>query len=171
MTSESRSTADVIRQETTIERTYEATPGEIWELWTTREGIEAWWGPEGFTVTVHELDLRPGGVLRYAMTATGPEQVRFMEQAGMPLTTETSITYTEVDAPRRLAYLNLADFVPGVAPYEVETALELHPEGARVRMTLTLEAMHDDEWTERALLGWESELGKLERLLAARARS
>ena len=32
-----------------IERTYEASIEDIWELWTTREGIESWWGPEGFS--------------------------------------------------------------------------------------------------------------------------
>jgi hypothetical protein len=29
-------------------------------------------------------------------------------------------------------------------------------------MTLTIDPMHDDEWTKRAVMGWESELGKLE---------
>ena len=24
-------------------------------------GPQSWWGPEGFTTTVHKLDLRPGG--------------------------------------------------------------------------------------------------------------
>ena len=70
----------------TIERTYRSSLEDMWELWTTKEGIESWWGPEGFTTTVHSLDLRAGGELRYAMTATGPEQVKFMKSAGMPLT-------------------------------------------------------------------------------------
>jgi hypothetical protein len=29
--------------------------------------------------------------------------------------------------------------------------------------------MHDETWTQRAVMGWEMELGKLGRLLAARA--
>ena len=44
----------------TLERTYPASPEEIWRLWTTKDGIEAWWPPEGFTADVHELDLRLG---------------------------------------------------------------------------------------------------------------
>jgi uncharacterized protein YndB with AHSA1/START domain len=28
-----------------IERTYRATVQELWELWTTKEGFESWWGP------------------------------------------------------------------------------------------------------------------------------
>ena len=50
-----------------IERTYLASMEDIWELWTTKEGIESWWGPDGFSVKVHELDLRVGGEMRYAI--------------------------------------------------------------------------------------------------------
>jgi hypothetical protein len=35
-------------------------------------------------------------------------------------------------------------------------------------MVLTLDAMHDETWTQRAVMGWESELGKLARLLETR---
>ena len=34
-------------------------------------------------------------------------------------------------------------------------------------MVLTIDAMHDDTWTQRAVMGWESELGRLERVLVA----
>ena len=33
----------------TMERTFAAPMEDVWELWTTKEGIESWWGPEGFT--------------------------------------------------------------------------------------------------------------------------
>ena len=55
-----------------IERRYEASIEDVWELWTTSEGIESWWGPEGFSVKVHELDLKAGGQMVYAMTAVDP---------------------------------------------------------------------------------------------------
>lgn len=42
--------------------------------------------------------------------------------------------------------------------------LQAAPHG--VKMVLTLDAMHDEQWTQRAVMGWESELGKLERVLA-----
>ena len=101
----------------TMERTYRASLDDVWALWTTPEGIESWWGPEGFSVKVHSLDLRPGGALHYAMTAVGPDQVAFMKNAGMPLTTEVRLAYSEVEPKRRLGYTHLADFIPGVAPY------------------------------------------------------
>jgi uncharacterized protein YndB with AHSA1/START domain len=62
-----------------IERTYAASIEEVWELWTTKSGIESWWGPDGFSVKVHELDLRTGGEMRYAMTAIDPAQVPIHE--------------------------------------------------------------------------------------------
>ena len=72
---------------------------------------------------------------------------------------------SEIAALRRLAYMHLADFIPGVAPYDVATRVELHPTAEGVRMLLTFDAMHDDEWTQRAVMGWESELGKLAKAL------
>ena len=35
-------------QKIVIERAYDASIKDVWALWTTREGIESWWGPEGF---------------------------------------------------------------------------------------------------------------------------
>ena len=37
-----------------------------------------------------------------------------------------------------------------------------------VRMVLTFDAMHDEHWTQMAVMGRESELGKLARVLKAR---
>ena len=59
----------------TLERTYDATVEDVWALWTTKEGIESWWGPDGFSVEVRVIDLRPGGELLYAMTVIEPARV------------------------------------------------------------------------------------------------
>jgi uncharacterized protein YndB with AHSA1/START domain len=156
------------RKRITFERFYRADIQDVWDLWTTKEGIESWWGPGGFAVTVRQLDLRPGGTLLYAMTAIDPPQVAFMKKAGMPLTTEARITFTEVTPLRRLAYVHLADFIPGVDPYDVATIVELEATSDGVRMVLTIDPMHNDEWTDRAVMGWEGELGKLAAVLEAR---
>ena len=29
----------------TLERTYKASLQDVWDMWTTKEGIESWWGP------------------------------------------------------------------------------------------------------------------------------
>jgi len=157
-----------VRPKLTLERTFDASPQEVWELWTTRDGIEAWMGPEGFNVTVNELDLRPGGELVYAMTAVGPDQVEYMTRAGMPLVSVQRVRFVEVDPPRRLVTRELADFVPGVEPYDVETVLQLEAVDDGTRLVLTFDTMHDAQWTEMSRLGREGELRKLAHFLAAR---
>ena len=153
----------------TLERTYPGTLEELWALWTTAAGVESWWGPDGFSVTVRSLDLRPGGELRYTMTAVAPHTVAFMKSHGMPTATEARLRYTEVAPQRRLAWRHLADFIPGVAPYEVASAVELSATAEGVKLVLTLDRMHDETWTQRAVMGWEGELGKLAQALASRA--
>ena len=116
-------------------------------------------------VTVKELDLSVGGAMVYAMTATGPEQVAFMHQAGMPLSSEVSITYTEVEPGKRISWSTLTDFIPDIEPYDVNTTVEFEPDGDKVRMLVTFDAMHDDVWTERSRRGEEMQLQKLDALL------
>jgi uncharacterized protein YndB with AHSA1/START domain len=154
----------------TLERTYPASIQDVWAAWTTREGIESWWGPDGFTVEVLELELRPGGPLRYAMTARAPEMVAYMKSNGMPLTNENRATFSEIAAPARLAYDSWVDFVPGLAPYAHANLVELFETAAGVRVVLSFDAMHDEEWTTRLVTGRESQLDKLATKLAAGAR-
>ena len=99
MTTESTPGQDTAR----YERTYDAPAELIWELWTTPAGIEEWFAPGGFESRVSELDLRPGGQLRYTMTATGPEQVAFMRSTGNPLSAPVRKTFTEVAPLSRLS--------------------------------------------------------------------
>lgn len=150
-----------------IERAFKAPIADVWDLWTTKKGIEAWWGPDGFAVEVLALDLRAGGALHYAMFATGAEQIEFMKRSGMPVRNEIRATVREVVPQKRLVLTNMVDFVPGVPPYPNDTHLELTQAGADVKLKLTIEAMHDEVWTQRAVMGWESELGKLAKLIPA----
>jgi len=163
-------TPNPARAQFSIQRTYAASLEEAWALWTTKAGIESWWGPEGFEVTVTSLDLRPGGELNYLMIARAPEMVAYMQQSNMPLSTPCTVTYTEVSVPNRLAYKTLTDFVPGVEPYEVATIVELRETAEGVAVTITFDAMHDDAWTERARAGHESQMRKLDALLAAQGK-
>ena len=151
-----------------IERRYRARSDDLWALWTTPAGLEAWWGPPGFAVTVQDMDLRAGGALRYTMTAIAPEMVAFMQKSGMPTATPAQAIYDAVDPMTRLAYRHLVDFVPGRAAYETRMLVEFLPAGDEVTMRLTFDQMHDAAWTERQRMGWELELGKLAALLADR---
>src|ERR1700736_1917583 len=51
-------TADTRGAKVVVERTYRAGAQELWDLWTTKEGFESWWGPEGFRVEVYKLEAR-----------------------------------------------------------------------------------------------------------------
>ena len=133
----------------TLERSFRATIEDVWAMWTTKEGIESWWGPGGFEVTVQKLELVPGGDLHYLMTAVGAPQVAFMKSNNMKLSTPCRIKFKEVSPPRRLVYTNLVDFAPGATPYDNEHVVELHAEGEMVHLKLILDAMHDDVWTGR----------------------
>ena len=101
------------RRKIRLERTFAAPLEDVWELWTSKEGIESWWGPEGFTVEVLALDLRPGGAFRYAMKATAPAQVEFMRNAGMPLTNDVRARFTEAVAGMESQLGRLAKLIEG----------------------------------------------------------
>lgn len=160
-------TVESIDRRRRLQRTYPTTLERAWSLWTTPDGIASWWGPEGFHVEVHRLELRPGGILQYSMICDDPAIKAELEAQGFPTVHLATIRYTEVVPMRRLTYANVVDFVPGVEPYEVTTLVELEPIADGVRLTLTLDAMHDETWTERAVAGWEQELGKLARIVEA----
>ena len=156
-----------VGQRFTMTRRFRASLADLWALWTTAKGIESWWGPPGFAVTVQSIDLRTGGQLRYTMTAHQPDMVAFMQANGMPVETRAVITYAEVTPMMRLAYAHLVDFVPGVAPYSTALAVDFQALGDQAEMRLTFQRMHDDTWSERQRMGWELELGKLAAVLGS----
>ena len=162
--------ATAARQPLQFERSYDAPVEDLWDLWTTKEGFESWWGPEGFRVKVHKLDLRVGGELFYDMIAVGAAEIEYMNSAGMPVSHETRGTFVEVEPPRRLKILHNIDFIPGVEPYENNIAVELIPEGAGVRMLVSIDRHHNEEWTRLAAEGFASQLNKLPGALAARRK-
>jgi uncharacterized protein YndB with AHSA1/START domain len=150
-----------------VERTYRATLQELWELWTTKDGFESWWGPEGFRVEVHEIDARVGGTLRYDMIADAPEMIAAMKKMGQPLSHKTRSTFSQLEHHRRLVLTNIIDFLPGVKPYESTMVMELFPSGKNVRMVVQLSAMHDAHMTRMQLEGFTSQIGKLDKRFEA----
>src|SRR5262249_43912010 len=93
-----------------------------------------------------------------------PEIVAMLKQGGMGASSRLRGDYTLVEPNRHLAYTNAVDFVPGVAPYTATTRVELTAvAGGGTRVAVTNDVMHEDVWPERAGVGGERELGKLER--------
>jgi uncharacterized protein YndB with AHSA1/START domain len=86
--SDNTSTAD---REIVISRVVEAPRELVWQAWTQPEHVAQWWGPNGFTSTIQEMDVRVGGVFRMIMHGMGQDFPNVM-------------TYLEVVEPERLVY-------------------------------------------------------------------
>ena len=152
-----------------LERTFDADVTDLWELWTTKDGFESWWGPEGFRTEVRKLELGVGGETVYAMTAIEADQIEFLRKAGMPLVSEDRLVLTEIVEGKRLAYTHLIDFIPGVKPYRAAMEVEFSAVAGGARMVVTMDLMHDEQMTRLAVMGMESQLGRLEARFARRA--
>jgi uncharacterized protein YndB with AHSA1/START domain len=146
-----------------IERTYRAKAQELWQLWTTKKGFESWWGPEGFRVEVHTLEPRVDGILYYAMIADAPEQIEAMRQMDRPVSHEARGKFADFRPYERLTITHTIDFLPGVRPYESTMVAEFFQSGESVRMVVTLDPMHDEEFTKMSTMGFTSQLAKLDK--------
>jgi uncharacterized protein YndB with AHSA1/START domain len=58
-------------REIVITRVFDAPRELLWNAWTDPRQVVRWWEPRGFTTTVHEMDVRPGG--RWAQTMHEPD--------------------------------------------------------------------------------------------------
>ncbi len=79
-------------QEIIISRVLNASPERVFEAFTNPEQVAVWWGPNGFTNTISEMDVKPGGLWRFIMH--GPD--------GRDYTNK--IVFTEVVKPELLVY-------------------------------------------------------------------
>lgn len=146
-----------------IERVYCASVQEIWELWTTKDGFESWWGPEGFRVEVHVMEARPGGALEYDMIADTPEMVAAMKEMSQSASHNTRGWFGEYRPHTRLTLRHMIDFIDGVEPYESLIEVELTPLGDQTRMVVTIHPHRDPYWTQMSAEGFRSQLIKLDR--------
>jgi len=53
---------DTANRELVISRVFNAPKELVWKVWTEPEHIRQWWGPNGFTNTIFQMDVKPGGV-------------------------------------------------------------------------------------------------------------
>jgi len=58
-------------RELRIERVLHAPVDLVWEVWTNPEHIKNWWGPDGFTNSIHKMDVATGG--EWLLTMHGPD--------------------------------------------------------------------------------------------------
>ena len=60
----------------TITAEFDASIGQVWDLWENPRQLERWWGPPTYPATVVDHDLTPGGTVTYFMTGPEGEQPR-----------------------------------------------------------------------------------------------
>lgn len=82
----------------------------VFKAWTDPEHLKNWWGPEGFTNTFHEYDLRPGG--KWIFIMHGPDGRDYPNES----------VFVKIDAPRFIAWDHL--FNP---EFQVQTEFEELP--------------------------------------------
>lgn len=111
-------------REIVLTRTLDAPRELVFRAWTDPEHVGRWWGPRGFTTTVYEMDVRPGGVWRYMMH--GPDGTDY----------PNLVEYVEVTPPGRLVYWHGSDQHDGPDRFHVTVTFEEQDGGTALTMRM-----------------------------------
>jgi uncharacterized protein YndB with AHSA1/START domain len=111
-------------RELVFTRVYDAPRELVFEAWTDPKHVTQWWGPKGFTTTIHEMDVRPGGVWRLVMH--GPDGKDYNNR----------IVFLEVVKPERLVYKH--DPEKGSEPVSFQVTVTFAEEGAKTWLTMQM---------------------------------
>ena len=147
-----------------LERTLDAPVELVWQMWTDPEHFKAWYGPDGASIPVAELDVRVGGTRRVCMeigTPNGPMRMWFTGE------------HLEIDRPARLVYTeSMTDehgnpMSPDGHPASTEVHIELEAVAGKTLMRLTHVGIPAGS---PGAAGWTMALDKLTAHLQAAAR-
>jgi uncharacterized protein YndB with AHSA1/START domain len=111
-------------RELVFTRVLDAPRDLVFEAWTDPKHVAHWWGPRGFTTTIHEMDVRPGGVWRLVMR--GPDGVDYNNR----------IVFLEVAKPQRLVYKH--DPEKGSEPVSFQVTVTFADEDGKTRLTMQM---------------------------------
>lgn len=142
-------------RELTFIRVINAPRALVWEAWTDPEHIKQWWGPTGFTSTIHQMDVCEGGTFR--LTMHGPDGTDFPNR----------IVYEEVLKPERLVYAHGSEEQPGLFHVEV-TFTDLGGK-TEITMKMTFKTKEELDKVEKkygAIEGNKQTMARLEAYLA-----
>jgi uncharacterized protein YndB with AHSA1/START domain len=141
-----------------VTRAFDAPRGLVCKAWTEPERLANWWGPKGFAWACGMMDLRPGGIFHYGMTAPDGKTTMWGR-----------FVYREVVEPSRLVFVvSFSDANGGVArhpaaadwPLEVLNVLTLEESGGKTTLTLEGWPLHADEAERKA---FEGGIGSMEK--------
>jgi uncharacterized protein YndB with AHSA1/START domain len=79
-------------REIVLSRVFDAPRELVFKAWTEKEHFARWFGPRGFTTTIHAADMRVGGMLRFDMLA--PDGKRY----------DNRIVFLEMKRPELLVF-------------------------------------------------------------------
>jgi uncharacterized protein YndB with AHSA1/START domain len=85
-------TANLEDRDIVITRVFDAPRELVFKAWTDPKHLMRWWGPKGFTNTIQEVEVKPGGVWRFVMH--GPDGMNYKNE----------IHFLEIEAPALLVY-------------------------------------------------------------------
>ena len=142
--------------EVTLTRLIVAPRDLVFRMWIEPEHMARWWGPEGFTNPVCELDVRPGGAIRIDMTA--PDGTVY------PMTG----SFHEIERASRLVFTAEARDHNGTALLESHTVVSFADLGDKTRIMVEAKAVGLAPVAPQMLAGmeagWSQSLTRLERL-------
>jgi len=101
---------------------FDAPRDLVFEAWTDPKHLAKWWGPDGFTTTTSDFDMRPGGVWHFVMH--GPDGRDY----------ENRITFDEIVKPERIVYHHGGG--DDVEPVQFRTTVTLEDLGGKTRLTM-----------------------------------
>ena len=114
-------------REIVITRLLDAPRELAFSAWTDPEKVVKWWGPNGFSITIERMDVRPGGVWKYVMH--GPDGVDYPNKT----------VYEEIVPPERLVYSHSGgDPVRGERAVQFRSSVTFVQEGGQTRITLRM---------------------------------
>lgn len=123
-----------------IERTFDAPIDVIWQLWTEGEQFAKWYGPQGATIPVANLDLRVGGKRLVCMEMTMPDRTMQMWFAGefREIVPKTRLVYTEAMADENGNIMSPEMMgMPEGSPESTEVIVELEALDGQTKMVMT----------------------------------
>jgi uncharacterized protein YndB with AHSA1/START domain len=144
-----------------IERTFDAPVDLIWQMWTEPKHFKAWYGPDGATIPVAEMDVRVGGSRRLGMemqTPNGPMRMWFTGEY-RDVVENKRLVYTESMSDENGNVVSPSDMgMPEGHPTTTEITVELEDVGGRTKMVMTHAGVPAGS---PGAAGWEMALDKL----------
>jgi uncharacterized protein YndB with AHSA1/START domain len=137
-----------------LERMIAASPERVFELWTEPDQLVKWWGPDGYDIPEHALDVRPGG--EWCTTMRSPEGTRHT----------VSGVYRTIERPRRVVFTWAWTQDDGSRGHETEVTVTFEPAPGGTRLVLLQQTFQDKSVRDNHQKGWSSSLDCLARVAA-----